>query len=351
MALRQEIETIRAALKAGEFGSEAAISHGVVMRLLQSLGWPVYDPMIVIPEYKSGKGRVDFALCHPKQKAAVFIEVKRVGEIEGADVQLFEYAFHEGVPFAVLTDGQNWQFYLPAEQGHYDERRVYKLDLVERSSEDSETRLERYLRYSLVCDGMAIENARADHKNAKKQKAAEEAIPKAWQKLLEEGDSDLIDLLIEQVEDISGYKPDIDTVSDFIEAIAQKTQDTPPFPIPKPPAVKVKGNGLEYMLLGQRRTAKAAIDVVVEILLELQKKDQTFLQRYTVRKHGKKRRWVAHTADELYPGRPDLKIFSQKLTDNFVLGTNYANREKLNMIKLACEIAGLKFGKDIVVNF
>ena len=35
-------------------------------------------------------------------------------------------------PFVVLTDGETWSFYLPAEQGSYEDRRVYKLDLFER---------------------------------------------------------------------------------------------------------------------------------------------------------------------------------------------------------------------------
>jgi len=43
-----------------------------------------------------------------------------------------EYAFHEGVPFAILTDGQQWQFFLPGERGDYSERRVHKPDLAER---------------------------------------------------------------------------------------------------------------------------------------------------------------------------------------------------------------------------
>ena len=34
-------------------------------------------------------------------------------EIDGADRQLFEYAFHEGVPMAVLTDGQELEFLSP----------------------------------------------------------------------------------------------------------------------------------------------------------------------------------------------------------------------------------------------
>ena len=46
--------------------------------------------------------------------------------------QALEYAFHTGVPFVVLTDGKTWSFYLPAEQGSYEERRIHKLDLFER---------------------------------------------------------------------------------------------------------------------------------------------------------------------------------------------------------------------------
>ena len=72
------------------------------------------------------------------KKTAVFIEVKRVGGIKGGDRQLFEYAFHEGVPMALLTDGQEWHFYLPLEQGSYQDRRLYKLDMINRPVEEIE---------------------------------------------------------------------------------------------------------------------------------------------------------------------------------------------------------------------
>jgi predicted type IV restriction endonuclease len=63
---------------------------------------------------------VDFALCHPARKPAVFIEVKKVGLSDAAaEKQLFEYAFYKGIPMAILTDGQDWQFFLPAEQGDF----------------------------------------------------------------------------------------------------------------------------------------------------------------------------------------------------------------------------------------
>ncbi|MBP0633710.1 MULTISPECIES: hypothetical protein [unclassified Cupriavidus] len=86
----------------------------------------------------------------PPGKAIAFIEVKQIGQSDGAERQLFEYAFHAGVPMAVLTDGREWNFFLPGEQGDYRKRRVYKLDLVERDVRESVERLERYLKAMLI---------------------------------------------------------------------------------------------------------------------------------------------------------------------------------------------------------
>jgi predicted type IV restriction endonuclease len=128
--LKLDIEEIREAIRVGRFTNEAAVSQGVVLRILHALSWPTYDTQIVSPEYSVEGRRVDFALCHPAGKPAVFIEVKGVGQSDATgERQLFEYAFHKGVPMAILTDGQEWQFFLPAEQGDYGERRVYKLDI------------------------------------------------------------------------------------------------------------------------------------------------------------------------------------------------------------------------------
>ncbi|EQD78280.1 Type I restriction enzyme R protein N terminal domain protein, partial [mine drainage metagenome] len=111
---------------------EASVQQGIVLRLLHALSWPSYDTQIVCPEYSLEGRRVDYALCHPPGKPIAFVEVKQIGQSEGAERQLFEYAFHVGVPLAILTDGQEWNFFLPGEQGDYGERRVYKLDIVER---------------------------------------------------------------------------------------------------------------------------------------------------------------------------------------------------------------------------
>ena len=151
--LEQDVSDIRENLQRGRYPNEAAVSQGIVRRLLATLGWPVYDPQVVYPEFTVEGLYVDYALCHPASKPRVFIEVKGVGKGDKAEHQLFEYAshmFHMGVQLAVLTDGREWSFFLPARAGSYDERRIYKLNLVEHDAARSVQRLERYLRYEAV---------------------------------------------------------------------------------------------------------------------------------------------------------------------------------------------------------
>ena len=216
MTLKEHIDDIRDALKRGEFVSEALVSQGIVRRLLDTLGWPQFNPQIVIPEYSVPDGRVDFALCHPVLKPMVFIEVKQVGQSDGAERQLFEYAFHAGVPIAVLTDGQKWQFFHPIGRGNYEERRVYTLDLIEADDEESVSRLNRYLNYESVCTGKSSEAIADDYLNASNQRLIEENLPEAWSKLMEEKDEILLDLVAEKVESLCGYKPTDDQVWDFL---------------------------------------------------------------------------------------------------------------------------------------
>ena len=162
MTLDELITSIQADLRSGRFTSEASVSQGVVLPVLHELGWPVFNIHVVTPEYSVGGRRVDLALCHPEDKPAVFVEIKRVGQSEGADRQLFEYAFHTGVPLAILTDGQEWSFYLPGEQGEYHERRAYKLDLLGRSTGEIVQRFERYLSHPGMVDGSALDPLRQD---------------------------------------------------------------------------------------------------------------------------------------------------------------------------------------------
>ena len=231
MSLEEQIPDIQNKLRNNEYPNEQSISQGIVLRLLSEMQWPVYDTQLVIPEYSIHGKRVDFALCIQKNKPVVFIEVKQPGNTLGADKQLFEYAFHKGVPFAIVTDGKEWHFYLPAEVGSYDERRVYKLDLIERDTHESAYRLERYLSFNEVAQGNALENARKDYKNVSKERQAKANIPIAWEKLIEEMDEMLTEVISEKVESICGFKPTQKQIISYLSSLKSSVVSHHPTPM------------------------------------------------------------------------------------------------------------------------
>jgi predicted type IV restriction endonuclease len=365
MAIANHIEKVRRGLREGRFTSEAAVSQGIILPSLHELGWPVFDTSIVIPEFSVEGRRVDFALCHPENRPSVFIEVKKVGLSEGADRQLFEYAFHLGVPMAILTDGQEWSFYLPGEQGRYDERRVYKLDLLEREISETENRLDRYLSYGNVCSGSALKAARSDYQNVARVRIIETNIPKAWEALLKDQDSLLLDLLAEKVEDLCGYKPDLDICSQFLEMQIQNSKHVnkyePGIIIPlkqtKPHTTAADTirtrtfDNFNFVFKRKEVTARSAREVMTKLFQLLAQEDVGFLDRFASRKHGKKRRFLARDKRDLYPGRLDLvEQHSVEVVSGWWLGTNYSRRNIQDIIELALEVAGPQIHNATRVN-
>jgi hypothetical protein len=76
MSLETTLADIIARLREGRFPSERALSQGIILRVLQELGWDIYDTTAVWPEIQTGEGRADFALCHPPSKPAEFTGAK-----------------------------------------------------------------------------------------------------------------------------------------------------------------------------------------------------------------------------------------------------------------------------------
>lgn len=367
MSLDKDIEEIRNGIKSGRFVSEAAVSQGIVLRILHALSWPAYDTQIVCPEYSLQGRRVDYALCHPPGKPIAFVEVKQIGQSEGAERQLFEYAFHVGVPLAILTDGQEWNFFLPGEQGDYGERRVYKLDIVERDISECVDRLTRYLQYDAIMCGDAIEAARKDYRNVARDRLIKSTLPKAWARLIEEEDELLLELMADRVEVLCGYKPTPDTVARFLkESVTSKSlppakpqQPThPPTFVPVHTPKSTAGNSLQkpssigFVLDGRNYPARSAREVLEGVFEALPKRDSNILERFaSLPKHGRTRRYLARNADDLYPGRPDLaRDFSHQLTSGWWLSTNHSRATILRIIEMACDVAQLKYGRDLQVN-
>ena len=364
MTTENTIDEIVGRLRQGAFPNEQSISQGVVLRIFQSLGWDTWDTAVVWPEYQTGEGRADFALCHPASKPAIFIEVKQPGKAEDAVRQALSYAFHAGVPFVVLTDGRTWSFYLPAEQGSYEDRRVYKLDLFERSSAEAAGVLTKYLAKDRVEAGDALDDARREYRSKNRQEQARSAIPDAWRELVDKGDELLVELLASAVESKCGIRPNDDEVAEFLQKlrslqvpasvkISIKSATTH---APRPAQSQVTPSSTRagtLVLNGNSIAYQNAKEAMVIVLRELAKSDATFLQRCAQHPdaQGRKRRYIARTPEELYPDREDLREMREQLPGGWFVATNLNNVLKKTIIRLATEVAGLKFGLDVRVDF
>ena len=356
--MREDLLDIRGGIKAGRYVNEATVSQGTVQRLLHSLGWPVYDTEVVAPEYSLGTRRADYALCHPPREPVILIEVKQVGQSKGADRQLFEYAFHRGVPMAILTDGQEWNFFLPTEQGDYGERRLYKLDILEREPQETERSLKRYLEYAAVRSGQAIDAARRDYRDAARKRRAERTLPDAWTKLVESEDELLVELLSDKVEDLCGVRPDTDAVADFLGRQALPRIETPstapsqqPRRSARPTPTSDVPRFIGYELYGQRQQARNARDVLIQVFRDFAERDPSFLERFAaLPKHGRKRRYLARTREELYPGSPHLVDNAYEVRPGWWIDTHASRAGIETRIKIASEVAGVRYGKDVLVN-
>ncbi len=352
------ITKIKERIGSGQYQGETAVREAIVLPILQSLGWDIFDPNSVLREYTLGSRRVDYALSSTPPRKEIFIEVKAVGLASGADRQLFEYAFHEGIPFAVLTDGREWNFFLPGEQGSYDERRVQKLDLSERSPADASEIFRKYLQFARVKSGEAIENARADYKNISKRKIAANEIPKAWHELITEPDELLIDLIAEKAESLCGFRPAPEDVEAFLVAAHKPVPSTVrAAPIQResisaPPSSQqpISERGISYKIFGQTRNAHNAIDALIDILKTLADKNPQFLEKVAPAVRGRTRNHIAKSRDDVYPRKPELAEYTTELVPGWWLGTNIANRDKMRIISTACEVEGLTLGRDIVIS-
>jgi predicted type IV restriction endonuclease len=208
---------IKQGLAANSYVNESAVSASIVVPILRALGWDDTDPNELRPQYRNARGLVDFALFGgPLRRATVFLEVKAVGNAKGADQQLFEYAFHDGVPFGVLTDGRFWHIYLPMQAGAYSERRVSLIDLVSDDFGEVAVKLNRYLARERIENGTAVADAEHDYRALASGRIAEAALPSAWADLLNAPDSPVAGWLTDRAAALCGHRPDTALVASFL---------------------------------------------------------------------------------------------------------------------------------------
>lgn len=360
-SLVSAVEDLARGIAAGSFRSEAEISQGVVKRVLHDLHWPVFNVQVVAPEFRIGSRKVDYALCDPPGKPTVLLEVKDLGKADGkGQKQLFEYCFHQGVPIAVLTDGRTWSFFFPAGQGSYEERRFARIDLVEDDSGDAAGTLARYLDLGDVRSGRARKRAERDYDAARFQEEAASKYASVWRKLLAGPEPSLLDLFSEEVENATGVRPDRERAADFIRqqiGIADAaprpapppSKQKPPKPVPPQVQSDAASGKPSLTFRGSKQAFDSGAELLGAVFRRLASADPDFCRRYSEQHSGRVRRYVARSKELLYPGKPGFQKYARSLPGGWWVATHCSNTDKLKRIQQACQVAGMEFGREVVV--
>ena len=111
--------------------SETRTRMALIDPLLRALGWDVFDPEVVTPEYKAGGGRADYALLRANGRPAATMEAKKLGEaLSTHRMQMLNYANASGIEYTGLTDGNHWELYSVFERGQLDDRRILEVSIA-----------------------------------------------------------------------------------------------------------------------------------------------------------------------------------------------------------------------------
>lgn len=235
--------------------SEESIKTSIVLRILQNLGWNIFDSKELKAEYSNGKGRVDYALCE-NNHLKILIEAKKASvSLEYHEEQLLNYSFTVGVGLAILTNGFTWWFYLPLEKGHWKERKFLNIDILNQSDEKIIERFEKFLLKENILNGKAEKHAKETYSNSKIKETVKNELPVIWNDLLSKPDDLLVDLLKEEVEKKLGYTFDTNLIKDFLKNVPiynnknnENQQEKPILKTPKEYHINNTNTPIQYKL-------------------------------------------------------------------------------------------------------
>jgi hypothetical protein len=294
--------------------SEADISLGVVLRILDVLSWSTYDRREVSPEYSVENRWVDYALLIGNTPQ-VFIEVKKGGEsLERHQEQLLDYTFRHGVKIAALTNGATWWFYLPLREGSWKQRKFDTVEFHKQDTGEIAQKLADFLGRENVSSGKAVQNAEALYKKHR----ISATLPEAWNQLVSEPDDLLIELLAEKTGKLCGHEPDENEVEQFLSAHLQNIKitsllapvESSPIPEPKPPDHK-KGTKRKaftvtkptaFTFNGARHEVPSWKEMILKLCKILYADHADFEQRVLEMRGRKGRRFFSRNADDLNQG-------------------------------------------------
>lgn len=160
MELEAELNRLAEVIKSHRdvLATEEAAKNALVMPFIKALGYNVFDPAEVVPEFTSDVGtkkgeKVDYAICH-EGNVAMLVECKPASaelSLENAS-QLFRYFTGTNARLAILTNGVDYHFYSDIEKANImDSRPFFTCRLDDLRQTDFDT-LGRFAKQSFDVD-------------------------------------------------------------------------------------------------------------------------------------------------------------------------------------------------------
>lgn len=154
--------------------TEEATKHSFVMPFLQMLGYDVFDPNVIVPEYIADSGhkkgeKVDYAILTDGEPM-IIIEVKKHSENLDRHIdQLYRYFSVVNNKFAILTNGIEYRFYTESETNRMDHVPFLTIDLLDPKKREIKE-LERFAKDELDTEKlMSLANKRKYINSVKEQ--------------------------------------------------------------------------------------------------------------------------------------------------------------------------------------
>lgn len=352
--LRQTISTFIESLKYDRriiSFDEAAIKQSVVLKLLNLLGWDIFNTDEVTPEYQVRERKVDYAL-RINNRAKVFIEVKSIHEdLNDHQEQLLDYCFGEGVGLAVLTNGRSWWFYLPLHEGSWEQRKFYTIDILQQDASEAASRFVDFLSKENIDSDNAITSAKGIYQAQYREILIHETLPKAWNKIIEEADEILLELLSDITESLCGFKPDSERCERFLLRYKERLM-VPTIPArPTPRATFTDrarsvtlytGRSISsFTFIGQSYKVQTWRELLFQLCEILQEKHGSEFEKVLTLR-GRKRPYFSRNKNEMF--------FPQKISNSDIYAET--NLSANSIVKICYDMLAL-FGysqDDLVIN-
>lgn len=203
---------IRQRLKAGDYKNEEHVRLALVARIVQALGWNIWNPTEVYTEFKATPNedvkRVDMALFADNlSEDAIFIECKGAGnltkglpdDLARVERQLRDYNKDNTAQLAIITNGRVWRFYYCYTSGEFASKHFKTLNLSEDDLEAAAEAFTLFLSKAAVADRSARAAAESYLTLTRKQQRMQDARPEAERRITQYPFPSLPDALVQVV--------------------------------------------------------------------------------------------------------------------------------------------------------